>query len=175
MVSMGNWQIPENILHFKNNYLYSVRTMSTKPEHGINLFFMRFLRYFACDRLCSGKLTKTWFNRLIDARNSPEGLSNFPFNTMKELETYSENSVSPVLYLINEAMLSTYHIGSHIGKAVFNDVFLGVGSDEIDFLNATAMHMIVNSFNRLPNNTEYLKKRYIFQLALFQLNLDRCD
>ncbi|XP_015794886.1 NADH dehydrogenase (ubiquinone) complex I, assembly factor 6 [Tetranychus urticae] len=84
-----------------------------------------------CNRLCSGKLTKTWFNRLIDARNSPEGLSNFPFNTMKELETYSENSVSPVFYLINEAMLSTCksssikpdiqlkldHIGSHIGKA----------------------------------------------------------
>ncbi|XP_053211896.1 NADH dehydrogenase (ubiquinone) complex I, assembly factor 6-like [Panonychus citri] len=84
-----------------------------------------------CNRLCDGRLSKRWFKRLIDTRDSPEGLSNFPFTTIQELESYSENSVSPVFYLISEAILSQItsskstpgiqlkldHIGSHIGKA----------------------------------------------------------
>ncbi|XP_065064952.1 NADH dehydrogenase (ubiquinone) complex I, assembly factor 6-like [Rhopilema esculentum] len=68
----------------------------------------------------TNKLSKSWFSRLIAAREKT--LDDKPFMTIEEIEMYGENSVSPVLYLILESLgikdINTDHVASHIGRAI---------------------------------------------------------
>ncbi|KXJ26920.1 NADH dehydrogenase (ubiquinone) complex I, assembly factor 6 [Exaiptasia diaphana] len=65
-------------------------------------------------------LSKRWFTRLIDARET--NLEDKPHQDIKSLEDYNENSVSSVLYLILESSgikdVHADHAASHIGKAI---------------------------------------------------------
>lgn len=65
----------------------------------------------------NNKLTKRYFERLINCRKRP----NVNFLTLKDLETYAEESVSSVNYLILEILgvknVNADHAISHLGKA----------------------------------------------------------
>ncbi|GAB6030433.1 NADH dehydrogenase (ubiquinone) complex I, assembly factor 6 [Chamberlinius hualienensis] len=65
------------------------------------------------------ELSKHWFKRLIDCRSAR--LIDQPFNSLQELESYSENSVSSIYYLLLEVLgvknIHADHAASHIGKA----------------------------------------------------------
>jgi NADH dehydrogenase [ubiquinone] 1 alpha subcomplex assembly factor 6 len=66
------------------------------------------------------KLSKNWFNRIINTR--AQYLGNPPYPTLTSLESYAENTYSTMLYLtlsaLPQASLTTDHIASHIGKAM---------------------------------------------------------
>lgn len=66
------------------------------------------------------KLSKSWFNRIINTR--AQYLGNPPYPTLSSLESYGENTYSTMLYLtlsaLPQASLTTDHIASHIGKAM---------------------------------------------------------
>jgi NADH dehydrogenase [ubiquinone] 1 alpha subcomplex assembly factor 6 len=66
------------------------------------------------------RLSKSWFHRLIRARE--EHLRNPPRPTLSALESYAENTYSTMLYLtlsaLPQASLTTNHIAFHIGKAM---------------------------------------------------------
>ncbi|KAF2705995.1 hypothetical protein K504DRAFT_484310 [Pleomassaria siparia CBS 279.74] len=66
------------------------------------------------------KLSKNWFNRIINTR--AQYLGNPPYPTLQSLETYAENTYSTMLYLtlssLPQASITTDHIASHIGKAM---------------------------------------------------------
>jgi NADH dehydrogenase [ubiquinone] 1 alpha subcomplex assembly factor 6 len=66
------------------------------------------------------KLSKNWFNRIINTRE--QYLGNPPYPTLSSLESYAENTYSTMLYLtlsaLPQASLTTDHIASHIGKAM---------------------------------------------------------
>ena len=72
------------------------------------------------------KISKQWFIKLINARSSTIN-SNFPFQTVNELENYCDSSFSPIFFIITEALvlsckygsinqLKLDHIGSHLAK-----------------------------------------------------------
>lgn len=65
------------------------------------------------------KLSKMWFNRLLDAREA--NLSTNHYSSTRELEDYAENAFSSVLYLTLEALgvrnVTADHACSHLGKA----------------------------------------------------------
>ncbi|XP_065363800.1 NADH dehydrogenase (ubiquinone) complex I, assembly factor 6 homolog [Calliphora vicina] len=66
----------------------------------------------------SHKLNKLYLKRLVNARDrSP----NEPFITLKDLETYAEQTYSSLLYLLIELTgvkdLNVDHVASHLGKA----------------------------------------------------------
>jgi NADH dehydrogenase [ubiquinone] 1 alpha subcomplex assembly factor 6 len=65
------------------------------------------------------KLSKRWLQRILSSRE--EILSDKSFQNLAALETYSENSVSSVLYLVLECMnfrdVNADHAASHIGRA----------------------------------------------------------
>jgi NADH dehydrogenase [ubiquinone] 1 alpha subcomplex assembly factor 6 len=67
----------------------------------------------------SKKLSKHWFMRLIDARES--NLDDRPYLTLKDVEDYAENTASSVLYLTLECLgirdVHADHAASHLGKA----------------------------------------------------------
>jgi len=67
---------------------------------------------------------------MIEARRSHFGLSDFPFNTLNEFETYCESTICSANYSINEAvvyhhgdskaektLLKLDHLGNHLGKS----------------------------------------------------------
>ncbi|KAG9342800.1 hypothetical protein JZ751_015672 [Albula glossodonta] len=58
------------------------------------------------------RLTKRWFLRIINERE--KDLEDRPYRNLQELEAYSENTQSSLLYLQLEAL---DHAASHIGKA----------------------------------------------------------
>ncbi|GAV09596.1 hypothetical protein RvY_19102 [Ramazzottius varieornatus] len=66
------------------------------------------------------KLTKVWLRRLIDCRF--DRLHSKPFLNVDALETFAENSVSPIYYLLLEASGSkdvpSDHAASHLGKTI---------------------------------------------------------
>jgi NADH dehydrogenase [ubiquinone] 1 alpha subcomplex assembly factor 6 len=66
------------------------------------------------------KLSKNWFNKIINTR--AQYLGNPPYPTLTSLESYAENTYSTMLYLtlsaLPQASLTTDHIASHIGKAM---------------------------------------------------------
>jgi NADH dehydrogenase [ubiquinone] 1 alpha subcomplex assembly factor 6 len=66
------------------------------------------------------RLSKNWFHRIITTRE--QHLSNPPYPTLGDLESYAENTYSTMLYLtlsaLPQASLTTDHIASHIGKAM---------------------------------------------------------
>jgi NADH dehydrogenase [ubiquinone] 1 alpha subcomplex assembly factor 6 len=66
------------------------------------------------------KLSKNWFNRIVNTR--AQYLGNPPYPTLTSLESYAENTYSTMLYLtlsaLPQASLTTDHIASHIGKAM---------------------------------------------------------
>ena len=65
------------------------------------------------------KLSKRWFQRLVSSRE--DQLNTKSYKSLADLEQYSENSVSPVLYLTLECLsiksLDADHAASHIGRA----------------------------------------------------------
>ncbi len=65
------------------------------------------------------KLNKSWFLRVINTRE--KYLTNPPYTNLNDLETYSENTYSALLYLTLSAYplnsITMDHIASHIGKA----------------------------------------------------------
>ncbi|CAG2176459.1 unnamed protein product [Oppiella nova] len=84
------------------------------------------------------KATKYWFKKLIETRMDSRSLSHFPFQTLVDLEKYSESSVTPVYYLIVECLARLHdvsaaqridldHMSSHLGRAQgFCNVLRGV-------------------------------------------------
>lgn len=62
---------------------------------------------------------KSWFNRLITARENR--LTNPPFPTLSSLESYAESTYSTLLYLTLSALplqsLTLDHLASHLGKS----------------------------------------------------------
>jgi NADH dehydrogenase [ubiquinone] 1 alpha subcomplex assembly factor 6 len=66
------------------------------------------------------KLSKNWFQRIINTR--AQYLGNPPYPTLSSLESYAENTYSTLLYLtlsaLPQASITTDHIASHIGKAM---------------------------------------------------------
>lgn len=67
--------------------------------------------------LKKSKLTKRYFDRLINARK----IQNLSFISTKQMESYAEESVSSVYYLILEILncrnVNADHAASHLGKA----------------------------------------------------------
>jgi len=65
------------------------------------------------------KLSKPWFQRIINARDRK--LTHPGFGNMNELESYAESTYSTLLYLTLSALplesLTMDHLASHIGKA----------------------------------------------------------
>lgn len=65
------------------------------------------------------KLSKTWLNKLISARE--QYLGNPPYPDLASMETYSESTYSTLMYLTLQAMTMTSvtadHLASHVGKA----------------------------------------------------------
>ena len=65
------------------------------------------------------KLSKRWLQRILSSRE--EILNDKSFQNLAALETYSENSVSSLLYLVLECMnfrdVNADHAASHIGRA----------------------------------------------------------
>ncbi|XP_022241269.1 NADH dehydrogenase (ubiquinone) complex I, assembly factor 6-like isoform X2 [Limulus polyphemus] len=80
------------------------------PQQPIALELARILKY--------QKLTKVWFQRMVDSRESL--FSETGHQTIEELEDYAERSVSSVYYLILQSMgikdLQCDHAASHLGK-----------------------------------------------------------
>ncbi|MCO5580379.1 hypothetical protein L7F22_034246 [Adiantum nelumboides] len=66
------------------------------------------------------KLSKLWFSRILDARQSDLEMEGAP-RTMQDVEKYTESTASALLYLTLEAAgvrsTSADHAASHIGKA----------------------------------------------------------
>lgn len=64
------------------------------------------------------RLSKIYFTRLIKSRERP---TNAGFVTLKELEQYAEDSVSPIYYLLAKVIgiesMDMDHAVSHLGKA----------------------------------------------------------
>ncbi|KAJ8411629.1 hypothetical protein AAFF_G00164370 [Aldrovandia affinis] len=65
------------------------------------------------------RLTKRWLLRIISERE--KDMEDRPYRTLQELEAYSENTQSSLLYLLLESLgvtdLHADHAASHIGKA----------------------------------------------------------
>ncbi|XP_074661856.1 NADH dehydrogenase (ubiquinone) complex I, assembly factor 6-like [Tubulanus polymorphus] len=63
-------------------------------------------------------ISKQWLMRLLIARESR--MNNQQFKNMDEVEEYSDNSVTPIYYLILESLgikdINADHVASHIGK-----------------------------------------------------------
>ncbi|KAG8441766.1 hypothetical protein GDO86_010806 [Hymenochirus boettgeri] len=72
-----------------------------------------------CKAVNQYSLTKRWLTRIIDARE--QNLDDRTYRSIKELETYAENTQSSLLYLILETLgikdVHADHAASHIGKA----------------------------------------------------------
>ncbi|KAK5947421.1 hypothetical protein PMZ80_001571 [Knufia obscura] len=66
------------------------------------------------------KLNKTWFQKIISARD--QALTRPAFTNISALETYAESTYSTLLYLTLSALplnsLTADHVASHVGKAV---------------------------------------------------------
>lgn len=80
------------------------------PDHPVVLEVKKIVDEF--------KLSKRYFQRLVNSRNRP---SNTPFVTTKELEDYSEKTVSSIYYLLLETAgiknVQADHAASHLGKS----------------------------------------------------------
>ena len=66
-----------------------------------------------------GKMSKTWFMRILSERE--KYMDGRPYPTMENLERYAENTYSTLLYLTLQGLpvgsVAADHIASHIGKA----------------------------------------------------------
>lgn len=80
------------------------------PDHPVVLEVKKVVDEF--------KLSKRYFQRLVNSRNRP---SNSQFVTTKQLEDYSEQSVSSIYYLLLETAgiknVQADHAASHLGKS----------------------------------------------------------
>uniref|UniRef100_T1IUF8 NADH dehydrogenase (ubiquinone) complex I, assembly factor 6 n=1 Tax=Strigamia maritima TaxID=126957 RepID=T1IUF8_STRMM len=81
------------------------------PQQPVALELHRVLR--------KDKLTKRWFNRMIDCRETY--LNDRGFENVQLMEDYGENSVASVHYLILESAgiknIHADHVASHLGKS----------------------------------------------------------
>ncbi|XP_071959586.1 NADH dehydrogenase (ubiquinone) complex I, assembly factor 6-like [Antedon mediterranea] len=84
---------------------------SRPPNHPIAIELSRAVE--------SHKLSKRWFNRVLEARE--ETIDDRPFQTLESAEEHAENTSSSILYLILESLgvqdLHADHAASHIGRA----------------------------------------------------------
>lgn len=66
-----------------------------------------------------GKFSKSWFMRIIAARE--QYMNNNPYPSLDALESYAESTYSTLLYLTLQALpmnsVAADHVASHIGKA----------------------------------------------------------
>ncbi|KAJ5247860.1 hypothetical protein N7468_002843 [Penicillium chermesinum] len=66
------------------------------------------------------RISRSWLTRLISARE--QTLTNDPYSSIADLESYAENTYSTLMYLTLAALPMTSvtadHVASHIGKAV---------------------------------------------------------
>lgn len=80
------------------------------PDHPVVLEVKKIVDEF--------KLSKRYFQRLVNSRNRP---SNSQFVTTKQLEDYSEQTVSSIYYLLLEQAgiknVQADHAASHLGKS----------------------------------------------------------
>lgn len=79
--------------------------------------------------ILNGELSKHWLTKMIDTRRNALYLSEFPFQTMDQLEKYCEATLVSLYYLLNEKVvqlcgnhnagfrISLDHIANHLGKA----------------------------------------------------------
>ena len=91
----------------------------TPPKQPVSLLISHALNNLAARTAGTGKLNKSWFMRVIAARE--QYLTNAPYPTIEALEKYAENTYSTLLYLTLQSLplnsITTDHIASHIGKA----------------------------------------------------------
>ncbi|KIV87691.1 hypothetical protein PV11_03221 [Exophiala sideris] len=84
----------------------------TPPEEPVAILLASYLTQ-------GYKLNKTWFQRIITARDRK--LTHPGFTNLSELESYAESTYSTLLYLTLSAIplnsVTTDHLASHVGKA----------------------------------------------------------
>ena len=92
---------------------------STPPKQPICILLAAALDNLAERTSGQGKLSKSWFMRIISSRE--QYLNNNPYPTLDSLEKYAESTYSTLLYLTLQALpmnsVTADHIASHIGKA----------------------------------------------------------
>ncbi|KAI9485367.1 MAG: isoprenoid synthase domain-containing protein [Benjaminiella poitrasii] len=78
------------------------------------------------EALKTSKLSAMWMKRMISERSS--NLDDHQFMTIKDMETYSENTQSSLLYLQLESLgvkdINADHAVSHVGKMIGISIFL---------------------------------------------------
>ncbi|XP_074603449.1 NADH dehydrogenase (ubiquinone) complex I, assembly factor 6 homolog sicily isoform X2 [Brevipalpus obovatus] len=108
----------------------AIEKIYTQPEAIIESGEPVLQEIKSCNEIVGGKMSKRWFLRMIEARQSHFGLADFPFNTLNEYESYCESTHCSANYLINEALVHYHrdlapekvllkldHMGNHLGKA----------------------------------------------------------
>lgn len=88
-------------------------------KHPVPMLLSHAIWSLAARTAGTAQLSRTWFLRLISARE--QYLSNRPYPSLDALEQYAENTYSTLLYLTLSALplasLPADHLASHIGKA----------------------------------------------------------
>ncbi|MCJ1366712.1 hypothetical protein MMC16_005842 [Acarospora aff. strigata] len=91
----------------------------TPPKQPIAVLLAHALEDLALRTGGKGRLSKSWFMRIISTRE--QYMNNPPYPTLSALESYAENTYSTLLYLTLSALPLTSitgdHLASHIGKA----------------------------------------------------------
>ncbi|KAI7897832.1 isoprenoid synthase domain-containing protein [Cokeromyces recurvatus] len=116
------------------------------------------------EALKTSKLSAMWLKRMISERSN--NLDDHQFMTIKDMETYSENTQSSLLYLELESLnikdINTDHAVSHIGKMI------GIST----FLRSIPFHI---SQKRLVLPAEITAKHDIVQENIFRGEIDRME
>ncbi|KAG2196011.1 hypothetical protein INT46_004486 [Mucor plumbeus] len=80
------------------------------------------------EALKTSKMSSMWMKRIISERVSTSNLDDHQFMTLKDMENYSENTQSSLLYLQLESLgvkdVNADHAISHIGKMIGITTFL---------------------------------------------------
>ncbi|KAI8380951.1 isoprenoid synthase domain-containing protein [Radiomyces spectabilis] len=126
------------------------------PQQPIALALAEALK--SCD------LSSMWFKRIISERS--ENLDDHQFMTIKDMETYAENTASSLLYLQLESLgvrdVNADHTISHLGK------MMGIAT----FLRALPFHL---SQKRLILPAQVTAKHKLSQEDLFRGHVEGVD
>ena len=89
------------------------------PKQPVSILLTHALADLDARTQGKGKMSKTWFMRIISERE--KYMDGRPYPTMESLERYAENTYSTLLYLTLQGLpvgsVVADHIASHIGKA----------------------------------------------------------
>ena len=89
------------------------------PKQPVSILLTHALADLDARTQGKGKMSKTWFMRIISERE--KYMDGRPYPTMDSLERYAENTYSTLLYLTLQGLpvgsVVADHIASHIGKA----------------------------------------------------------